>query len=254
MKEVSGTRFVRDSISRDGMWLPNARWEQDKRHELESMLQAVLFDAASRWPQPVCLLGDFNVQPVESDYLQKRLRSGQLLDACLWGDAVHKAKMTSRIDLILVNGPSASLMCTCEVWPGPNVKDHSEVVVTLNICLGSQIRYVVRSVGTLCAQAEELLVTIPQSEGTQAQRDSGTGRGHKALQPQCVDRGIPAIKLISSIKSTDTSFQMLHWNQRQSSAAASQEGAPSSIASRCCHCSAFKHASTLRMLSHARRC
>ena len=29
-------------------------------------------------------------------------------------------------------------------------------------------------------------MTIPQSEGTQAQRDSGTGRGHIALQRQCV--------------------------------------------------------------------
>ena len=102
---------------------------------------------AARGPQIICVVGDFNLQPHESDLLQTYLRTRFLYDAVDWRQpgtepepTCHKGTGT-RIDLIMMNSQASSRCQHYQTLTGFNVRDHSEIQVTLRIPLLAQHRH-----------------------------------------------------------------------------------------------------------------
>lgn len=121
-----------------------ARSDGDKKKQFHAMFKAICADLAMRGPQIACLIGDFNIQPSESERMQTYLRAGFLYDAYCWqsattasGATCHKGA-SSRIDLILMNQQASTFCNSYHVLPGLNKKDHSEVQTALRIPLHAQ--------------------------------------------------------------------------------------------------------------------
>ena len=123
------------------------RWDADKKKLMHKMLSAISRDVAARGPQIICVVGDLNLQPHESDILQTYLRTRFFYDAADWrqpgtapGSTCHKGAGT-RIDLIMMNSQASSLCQDYKVIPGFNARDHSEIQITLRMPLLAQHRY-----------------------------------------------------------------------------------------------------------------
>ena len=125
-----------------------ARWEQNRRDELETLLHDVAQDMIARGSIPACIAGDFNLQVQESNFLQKYINTGFWIDSVSFGSSEEQNKPTShnkngsRIDMLMANSLAAEPPFDYQVKPGVLPQDHSEVHVQLHLPIGAQCRYV----------------------------------------------------------------------------------------------------------------
>ena len=125
-----------------------ARWEADRRKELELMLRHIGDDVASRGATPAFITGDFNIQVAESLHIQTLLRTNLFVDAKDWGTPSEQIKKTShkhngsRIDLCLANQSGSMLLKKYAVRDGSLPKGHSESHIDIDLPIGKQWRYI----------------------------------------------------------------------------------------------------------------
>ena len=207
-----------------------SRWDADKKKTMDKILNAISRDMAARGPQIICVVGDFNLQPHESDLLQTYLRTRFLYDAVDWRQpgtepepTCHKGTGT-RIDLIMMNSQAGSRCQHYQTLTGFNVRDHSEIQVTLRIPLLAQHRHKIFPAGNefhydpppvgyqehhpvkipqcildqidkhdidaafqaWCSLAQQYLCMIPQTTEHGVSYDTGDSRGRVRIQRQVV--------------------------------------------------------------------
>ena len=116
------------------------------------MLKGIFEDAVSRGEVPTLIIGVFNMQISECDYLSSLACAGWLDIVFAGYDGLDNSRTShkgqgSRVYLGFVNKSASVLMSTYEVRNATIDSDHSAFSVCMSHPVGAQVRYIARSVG-----------------------------------------------------------------------------------------------------------